>query len=212
MPPRPDPVGHVAFFRNMNLGQARSKSPTSAVLVDAFVTAGAGHVANFQTNGTVIFSTGIFSATSAADVIVGVRPRLLAATGYADAVVVRSATWVAALGPRLDPKLHGGEVALFDVPGPLNVEVMSTDRVGDMTIVELDELHAVTAWAAGVPARGSNPTLTRMLGVPVTCRGVPTMIRLAARLSRPANAHEESSGRSSAPPGMRIVRPSGNTR
>ncbi len=45
----------VAFFRNLNLGQRRSNSPTSGVLVEAFTTAGATWVANFQTNGTVVF-------------------------------------------------------------------------------------------------------------------------------------------------------------
>ena len=179
IPLKPDQGSHVAFFRNMNLGQARSNSPTCAVLVDAFVTAGAEHAVNFQTNGTVIFA-----AASALDVVVRARSLLLAATGYADAVVVRSSRWVAALAPRLDPGLHGGEVALFDVPEAPDLELAWTDRTGDVMIIELDALHAVTAWAAGGPARGSNTTLTRMLEVPVTCRGVPTMIRLAARLSR----------------------------
>ena len=208
----PDPAGHVAFFRNMNLGQARSKSPTSAVLVEAFLTAGAERAVNFQTNGTVIFSVGTYSDASAPDVILRVRPLLRAATGYTDAVVVRSATWVAELAPRLDPGLHGGEVALFDAATVPQLELPWTDPAGEVAIVELGELHAVTAWAAAGPARGSNSTLTRMVGVPVTCRGVPTMIRLANRLSPPASDHEESRGRPPAPPGSRTVRPSGNTR
>jgi len=168
---------HVAFFRNMNLGQARSRSPTSVVLVDAFVAAGAKGVVNFQTNGTVIFS-----AVAAADVITRVRPLLSAATGYTDTVVVRPAAWVADLGTRLDAGLHGGEVALFDAPGLPELELPWVDGAGEVTIIEVDELHAVTAWAAAGTAHGSNPTLTWMLGVPVTCRGIPTMIRLATRL------------------------------
>jgi hypothetical protein len=99
--------------------------------LEAFTAAGAESVTNFQTNGTVIFS-----ANDPTAVVEQVRPQLLAATGYADAVVV----------------------------------------------MELDERHAVTGWAAAGTAHGSNPTLTRMLGVPVTCRGIPTMIRLATRL------------------------------
>jgi hypothetical protein len=183
-PLNPDPTTHVAFFRNMNLGQARSRSPRSALLVDAFTAAGAESVTNFQTNGTVIFS-----ATDPAEVVERVRPQLLAATGYADAVVVRSHAWLAELGQRLDQELHGGEVALFDAPEVPELVLPWVDGAGEVAIVELDDRHAVTAWAAAGTAHGSNPTLTRMLGVPVTCRGIPTMIRLATRLSPPVDAH-----------------------
>ena len=176
-PPKPDPAGYVAFFRNMNLGQARSRSPGSGELVEAFTAAGAEWVTNFQTNGTVIFS-----ASDPAVVVERVRPQLLAATRYADAVVVRSHAWLAELGPRLDPQLHGGEVALFDAPEVPALELPWVDGSGEVAIMELDERHAVTGWAAAGTAHGSNPTLTRMLGVPVTCRGIPTMIRLATRL------------------------------
>ncbi len=55
--------------------------------------------------------------------------------------------------------------------------------MGEVLILEIDRLHAVTGWAAPGTPHGSNPTLTRMLGVPVTCRGIPTMIRRCARLS-----------------------------
>ncbi len=176
-PPTAELATHVAFFRNMNLGQARSKSPTSGVLVGAFIAAGAESVTNFQTNGTVVFS-----ATDAAAVVAQVRPLLLAATGYSDTVVVRSKAWLAELGPRLDADLHGGEVALFDAPEVPELELPWVDGAGEVAVMELDTLHAVTAWAAEGTARGSNPTLTRMLGVAVTCRGIPTMVRLATRL------------------------------
>ena len=186
-PQNPDPPRHVAFFRNMNLGQARSRSPRSVQLMEAFTAAGAESVTNFQTNGTVIFS-----ATDPAEVVERVRPLLLAATGYEDAVVLRSQAWLAELGPRLDPDLHAGEVALFDAPEVPQLELPWVDGAGEVAIVELDERHAVTGWAAAGTAHGSNPTLTRMLGVPVTCRGIPTMIRLFSRLSPPVNAHEVS--------------------
>ena len=84
-----EPTVQVAFFRNMNLGQARSKSPTSAVLVGAFVSAGASRVDNFQTNGTVVFT-----ADHPREVIAEVRPLLEAITGYNDAVLVRPADWL----------------------------------------------------------------------------------------------------------------------
>ena len=164
----------------MNLGQARSKSPTSAVLVDAFKAAGAAAAANFQTNGTVIFPTG-----DVENLIARVRPLLSAATGYTDAVMVRNGTWVAELGRRLDAALPSGEVALFDSPVAPSLDRPWLDTEGGVTILEFDRLHAVTSWAGtGTGSSSSNPMLTLMIGVPVTCRGVPTMIRLATRLSR----------------------------
>ena len=45
----------VAFFRNLNLGQRRSHSPTRPELLDALERAGAYDATNFQVNGTVIF-------------------------------------------------------------------------------------------------------------------------------------------------------------
>jgi len=155
------------------------------VLVAAFLSAGAVRAANFQTNGTVVFSARsgrVFSARSGRDSIGRLRPLLLEATGYSDTIVVRPAAWVAEVGRRLDSTLPGGEVALFDAPGVPELGLPWVDPDGDVTVLELDELHAVTAWAATGPARGSNLTLARMLGVPVTCRGIPTMIRLTARL------------------------------
>ncbi|MCA0294011.1 MAG: hypothetical protein LCH96_01630 [Actinobacteria bacterium] len=169
---------HVAFFRNLNLGQARSKSPTSAVLVSAFLTSGARLATSFQTNGTVVFE-----ADDPAAVVVGARGVLAGATGYADVAVVRDAGWVVELGGRLDPGLVNGEVALFDAASAPALEVPWLDPSGSLTVVEIDALHAVTSWADPRTGSSANPTLTRLLGVPVTCRGVPTMIRLAARLA-----------------------------
>ncbi len=175
---RPVPTLQVAFFRNLNLGQARSKSPTSAVLVGAFAAGGATGVLNFQTNGTVIFT-----AARPEEVVEAARPLLRAATGYTDAVIVRPAAWVVALGRRLDPELPAGEVALFDASAAPPLELPWTDSSGSLTLLEFDRRHAVTSWTSTRTGSMSNPTLTRMLGVPVTCRGVPTMIRLAARLA-----------------------------
>jgi len=45
----------VAFFRNLNLGQARSHSPTSGQLLDAFVAAGARSPSHVGANGTVVY-------------------------------------------------------------------------------------------------------------------------------------------------------------
>ncbi len=176
----------VAFFRNMNLGQARSRSPRSAELVGAFERAGATRVVNFQTNGTVIFD-GRAPKRIAADVV----ELLTGVTGYDDLVVVRPADWLVELADRLDPDLPAAEVALFDartVP-VLRLPHVERARSGALTIVALDARHAVTSTTGSGISAG--PVLPGLVGVPVTCRGVPTMIRLARRLGSPAKPQGE---------------------
>lgn len=169
---------HVAFFRNLNLGQPRSKSPGSAALVAAFTSAGADGVRNFQTNGTVLFRAG-----DTAHVIEEVRESLDALTGYSDAVVVRPAFWVVQLAARLDPMLPGGEVCLFDAgQAPALVLPWTDPRFPALTIHALDRRHAVTSWTGTQQGPSSNRALTTLTGVPVTCRGIPTMLRLGAHL------------------------------
>lgn len=169
---------HVAFFRNMNLGQVRSKSPTSLALVQAFADAGAEQVRNFQTNGTVVFQE-----DDPASVLAGVRPVLAGLTGYSDTVVTRPAGWLLGLADRLDATLPAGEVVLFDASTVPELELPWREPAqGLLTILELDEWHAVTSWSAVSPGSSSNTVLAGLVGLPVTCRGVPTMLRLAQRL------------------------------
>ncbi|MBB1514049.1 DUF1697 domain-containing protein [Tessaracoccus sp. MC1627] len=167
----------VAFFRNMNLGQARSRSPRSSELLDAFAAAGATSALNFQTNGTVIFA-GDEPAALAESVVT----RLTAVTGYADLVVVRSAAWLIDAVGRIDPGLTAGEVALFDAPSLLELALPLIERVptGELVVHTLTHSHAVTSTTGSGISAG--PVLTRLIGVPVTCRGIPTMRRLVARL------------------------------
>ena len=75
----------VAFFRNLNLGQARSHSPTSSQLLDAFVEAGARAPSHVGTNGTVVYyhSTG-------PTLVRRVAKLLTPMCGYRDMVTVRS--------------------------------------------------------------------------------------------------------------------------
>ncbi|GAA4893260.1 hypothetical protein GCM10025789_08010 [Tessaracoccus lubricantis] len=168
---------HVAFFRNMNLGQARSKSPRSPELLGAFTAAGAVSAVNFQTNGTVIFS-GDEPQRLAESVVA----RLTQVTGYDDLVVTRSAGWLLDRLANLDPELPAGEVTLFNAVAlpKISLPHVETFPTGELVVHQLDTCHAVTsATGTGVSA---GPVLTQLLGIPVTCRGVPTMIRLGARL------------------------------
>ncbi len=165
----------VAFFRNLNLGQARSHSPTSGQLLAAFAAAGAGTAMNVQTNGTVIFRhTG---GTPLAREVV----RLLGPVcGYADAVVVRSARWCLELDQRLT-RLDAGEVRLFDGRADLGLPLPWEGPDG-LVLVALDRRHAVTQAMPGREPKNANPVVTGLVGVPVTVRGIPTMRRLAVRL------------------------------
>lgn len=100
-PPGPRPhrapdvgaVLHVAFFRNLNLGQGWSP-PTGAALEEPFLAVGATWVRSFQSNGTVAFDPGGRRAT---DVAVAVGRRLAEATGYVDLCVVQPASELALL-------------------------------------------------------------------------------------------------------------------
>jgi len=76
---------HVAFFRNLNLGQRRS--PTRDQLMAAFAAAHATEVSPFQVNGTVVFR-----ATEATRVVELVRSSLARETGWDDVAPVRRAT------------------------------------------------------------------------------------------------------------------------
>lgn len=115
----------VAFFRNLNLGQRRSHSPTRPELLAAFARAGATDPTSFQVNGTVVFE----SATDPQALAERVVQLLGPVCGYDDAVLVR--------------------------PGPVGARTRTS---------------------------GATWVLERLLGVPVTSRGVPTMVRLAAKL------------------------------
>lgn len=168
---------HVAFFRNMNLGQRASKSPTSAQLVGAFEDAGAQDVLNVQSNGTVIFS-----AERPTWVARDVLGRLQRASGYAGEVVVRSEDWIRQTLDEIEPWWEGVEICLFDARAPLPVEAPWTDDVSCLNVFVLDAKHAVTSWWDPAHGSPSNPVLTKQLGVPVTCRGLRTMNRVHARL------------------------------
>ena len=163
----------VAFFRNLNLGQRRSHSPTRPELLDAF--AGRRHRAtNFQVNGTIIFEH-----DGDAQALANEAVRLLTPVcGYADAVIARPVPWI--LGLELETGPHA-EVSFFDGPDPFP-EPLPWDVPGaGLTVVRADALHAVSLNDIERTS-GATYALERRLGMPVTSRGVPTMLRLQARL------------------------------
>jgi Protein of unknown function (DUF1697) len=165
----------VAFFRNLNLGQRRSHSPTRPELLDAFERAGATSATNFQVNGTIIFESGADPQALADDVV----DRLTPVCGYDDAVLVRPVPWI------LDLELDTGpqaEVSFFDGPDPFPETLPWEVPDAGLTVVRADARHAVSLNDLERTS-GATWTLERRLGMKVTSRGVPTMVRLQARLS-----------------------------
>lgn len=167
----------AAFFRNMNLGQARSHSPTRPVLEEAFSSAGAVGVRSFQTNGTVLFDP---VAASPHACIERVRATLAERVGYTDIAPVQPLTAVSALVrttrellPAVDPAICAtffDPDAAFDwaTPGAL------LDTVGTTVVA------SGPGWVVTRVAPGGDPTtaVQRQLGAKATTRGFGTIERL----------------------------------
>lgn len=174
-------AGAVAFFRNLNLGQSRSHSPTRTQLLDAFAVAGARRASSFQTNGTVIFSPQD-PREPAERLATRVVEILTPVCGYADAVLVRSGAWVIDLTATLEPMPKTTEVALFDLPGEFPVAVPWISPGGHLEVVHADRWHAICVNAVDRTSFATKE-LERLLDVPVTARGAGTFLRLESRLA-----------------------------
>lgn len=168
---------HVAFFRNMNLGQARSKSPTRAVLEEAFSAAGAQQVRSFQTNGTVAFDPVDRSPT---DVVERAGSKLREATGYADIAPCQAITELALLValtrerlPLVDRAVY---VTCFDQRVGLDWAEPEAvlDRLGTTVIA------SGPGWVVTQVAPGGDPTtaVQAKIGQKATTRGFGTVERL----------------------------------
>ncbi len=165
----------VAFFRNLNLGQHRSHSPTRPELLAAFAAAGATEPTSFQVNGTVIFGADTDPQAVASRAVELLTP----VCGYADLVVVRPTGWL------LELELAGvpdqAEVSFFDGPDPFPETLPWATPQGGLTVLAADPLHAVSTNDVDRTS-GATWVLEKRLGVRVTSRGVPTVRRLRAKL------------------------------
>ncbi len=167
----------VAFFRNMNLGQARSKSPTRSVLEDAFTSAGAQQVRSFQTNGTVVFDP---VDRAAVDVVERARAALHDATGYTDIApcqpITELALLVAVTRERLEVVDRAVYVTFFAAEVPLDwaQPEAELDRLGTTVIA------SGPGWVVTQVAPGGDPTTSvqARIGRLATTRGFGTVDRL----------------------------------
>lgn len=168
----------VAFFRNMNLGQARSHSPTRPVLEEAFAVAGAIGVRSFQTNGTVLFDP---LTVAPAAVVERVRAILAERVGYTDIAPVQSLAAVSGLArttrtllpAAVDPAICA---TFFDPNGSLDWAAPGAglDSVGTTVVA------SGPGWVVTRVAPGGDPTtaVQARLGSKATTRGFGTIERL----------------------------------
>lgn len=169
----------VAFFRNMNLGQARSHSPTRPVLEGAFIAAGAVGVRSFQTNGTVLFDPLAAAPTA---VIEQVRAILAERVGYTDIAPVQSLDAVAGLVRTTRASLPAVDRAVyvtfffFAPDGSLDWAAPGAglDSVGTTVVA------SGPGWVVTQVAPGGDPTtaVQARLGSKATTRGFGTIERL----------------------------------
>lgn len=167
----------VAFFRNMNLGQARSHSPTRPVLEEAFALAGAVGVRSFQTNGTVLFDP-VVAAPEA--VIERVRATLAERVGYTDIAPVQPLDAVSGLVRTTRASLSSVDravyVTFFHPGGPFDWANPGAglDSLGTTVVA------SGSGWVVTQVAPGGDPTtaVQARLGAKATTRGFGTIERL----------------------------------
>jgi len=168
-------VRAAAFFRNLNLGHARS--PGRAELVEAFERCGATGVASYRSNGTVVFDSPTPKRT-AERVLVS----LAEVCGYRDAVVVRRARWLREQATAWSTAGEHAEVTLFDASVDFPEPLPWRPTTGRVTIVTADRLHALCLNDAPATSFGT-PVIERLLGIPATSRSTGTMLGVIDRLS-----------------------------
>jgi hypothetical protein len=165
----------VAFFRNLNLGQARSHSPGSHELLDAFVQAGARTPSHVGTNGTVVYYH-----PAGPSLVRRVLALLTPLCGYRDMATVRSGSALLTLERRLRG-LGDGEVVLFDAPTGFDLPTPIETEDG-LVVVDLDHRRAITQHRPGTRPTSAGPSIASLVGVPTTVRNISTMRRVADRV------------------------------
>ena len=153
----------IAFFRNLNQGQRGC--PSTEELRAAFRAAGARDIKPVRGNGTVLFESLDPETTARA-----VRGRL---PPWDDDVFVRNSDWLADLLTTVSSD-DRAEVTLFEptVTAP-------AQRGKRCEIVSSGPGYAIVLNDSAGQSDGT-ATVERMLGLPATSRGVPTLRRVVA--------------------------------
>ena len=156
-------VPSVAFYRNLNQGQRGS--PTTVELLEALRDAGALDIRPVRGNGTVLFESADPERTAQVS-----RARL---KPWDDVVFVRDSDWLAALlaTVELDDRT---ELTLFS-----RSATVTAQRGKRCEILSSGPGYALVVNDFPRQSDGT-PTVERLLGVPATSRGVPTLRRVVA--------------------------------
>jgi hypothetical protein len=133
---------------------------------------------NFQVNGTVIFETDRDPQALVDEAVAQLTP----VCGYDDLAIARPVAWLRALDVDPDQVPTNAEVSFFDGPDPFPEPLPWEVPRGGLTVIRADALHAVSVNDVEQTS-GATHVLERLLGVPVTSRGVPTVRRLLVRLA-----------------------------
>ncbi|MBA4247289.1 MAG: hypothetical protein C0444_03225 [Microbacterium sp.] len=167
---------HVAFVRNVNLGQRGH--PSADDLLSAFAAAGAPDALSFQSNGTIVFTARAAEAESLAQDAVAALAR---AAGHEREVFTAS---LASLRPLVDEHgsaidthrreltLHGGPALEAD-----SVALLEGERRAHCTVLDSAPGWVVTLNLRDRQSNGT-PLVEHALGIPATSRGLPTLVRL----------------------------------
>ena len=170
----------IALMRNVNQGQRGH--PSTADILAGFADAGCPEAQTFQSNGTVLFD-----ARSPARVVERAEAAIAEHSGHErDIFWISLATLLAVVGEHGESEAHGCEFTLhaggtIDRHDPRVVKLAAEHRC---SIVD-----AGPGWALvrnHLQGEGhATPVLERLTGSRATSRGLPTLVRLAARFGGP---------------------------
>jgi uncharacterized protein (DUF1697 family) len=175
-----DGMMHIALFRNLNLGHRGS--PTGDELVDAF--GGPTVARNFQTNGTIIFTSDAPETTATE------ATQALRHLGYQQGMVVRSLTDIEqAVADTHEPAPHENVyrtmVSFFGLERLPAVTVPARSRDGLAELRRLDDRSASSVcWKPRNNAGDVTGFLESLLDTQITSRTLGTMNRLLTTTRR----------------------------
>lgn len=176
----PAPEVHVAFVRNVNLGQRGH--PSTDDLLSAFAAAGATDALSFQSNGTIVFTARAAEADGLAQDAVAALAR---AAGHEREVFTASLASLRLVvdehGSALDT--HRRELTLHGGPAlePDSVALLEAERRAHCTVLDSAPGWVVTLNLRDRQSNGT-PLVEHVLGLPATSRGMPTLVRLFEKL------------------------------
>ena len=164
-------------MRNVNQGQRGH--PSTADIVARFADAGCPEVQMFQSNGTIVFDS-----DDPAEVVASAAEAIAARSGQErDVLWIPLADLLAVVdahGETPEPRRHE-----FTLHGGGTVDPQSADAVRLTALGSCAIVDAGPGWALvrnDVDGQGNaTPVLERLTGTRASSRGLPTLLRLAAR-------------------------------